>query len=78
MTKTAIKEALEEAPSHSVHLVLTNGDRIRIPHQDYVAFNPKTPELTAYLASGAKRTISMLEIASLDVGPAMPPRKAKA
>lgn len=69
MTKDAILDALNHAPSQPKALHLADGSRLPVPHPDLLVFpGPRGPEVCVlFRPSGGFRVIALDQVVSVDV-----------
>ncbi|MCW5558794.1 MAG: hypothetical protein KIT22_13315 [Verrucomicrobiae bacterium] len=71
MTQSAVRAAVEKSlRNQRVVLHLTNGDQLEVPHPDYVAFSPVSPEIIVWPRGPGFAVVSLDEIARIAIAPA--------
>ena len=76
MTVEQIQEFVMAQPFESFYVVMANGDRLLVPHEDFIWIMPNRRVIQVALPSGASRWIDLRLVAGLEK-PAVPPGAAK-
>ena len=79
MNIETIRARLHEAPFKPFWIYLSDGGRIPVEHEDFVAVNPNGGELLVYLPDGRSQCVDTYLITRLEVRPpnGKPRRKSK-